>query len=189
MRRAAATVVIALILAACTQADPAGTDPAPSEPAGPAPAPSGSAEPDPTSIEIYTAAFRSLAETERWFAPVLLDERICPGIADVGQPLDRRCEGRFTQAEQTAILAELSDLPGVRFVDDPERVQDRIFRGGGLRRAGLLTVGVIDGDDERVTVGGRSYCGGLCAHWMTLVLRNGAQGWEVTGTTGPIAVA
>ena len=107
----------------------------------------------------------------------------------MGHPLDDgRCEGRFTQAEQTAILADLSDLPGVRFVDDAERVQDRIFRGG-FRRGGLLTVGVIDGDDERVTVGGRSYCGGLCAHWMTLVLRYGAEGWEVTGTIGPIAIA
>jgi hypothetical protein len=53
----------------------------------------------------------------------------------------------------------------------------------------LLTVGGIDGGDERVTVAGRSYCGGLCAHWMTLVVRNRPDGWTVTGTTGPIAIA
>ena len=52
-----------------------------------------------------------------------------------------------------------------------------------------VTVGGIDGDDERVAVAGRSYCGGLCAHWMTLVVRNRPDGWTVTGTTGPIAIA
>ena len=189
MRRAAATVVLALVLAGCTGAEPA---PAPTPSFG-APDSTGLASPspapDPTRVEIYTAAFRSLAETERWFEPVLLDDRICPGIGDIGPSLEPGgCDEQFTQGEQAAILAGLSDLPGVRFVDDAERVEDRIFRGR-LLRAGLLSVGVIDGDDERVTVGGRSYCGGLCAHWMTLVLRNGAQGWEVTGTTGPIAIA
>ena len=187
MRRAAATVVLALVLVGCTGGDPGpGRSPSIESPQPTGPTPAG---PDPTRVEIYTAAFRSLAETERWFDPVLLDDRICPGIGDVGPPLEPgRCEERFTDAEQTAILAGLSDLPAVRFVDDAERIEDRIFRGD-FRRAGLLTVGVIDGDDERVTVGGRSYCGGLCAHWMTLVLRNAPQGWEVTGTTGPIAIA
>jgi hypothetical protein len=82
----------------------------------------------------------------------------------------------------------LADLPGIRFVDDAEHIQDRIF-SGGLHGAGLLTVGGIDGGDERVTLAGRSYCGGLCAHWMTLVVRNRPDGWTVTGTTGPIAIA
>jgi hypothetical protein len=96
--------------------------------------------------------------------------------------------GAITKAEQVAILAGLAAFPRTRFVDDAERIQDRIF-AGGLEGAGLLSVGVIGGDDERVTVGGRSYCGGLCAHWMTLVLRNGPEGWTVTGTTGPVAIA
>ena len=43
--------------------------------------------------------------------------------------------------------------------------------------------------DELVTVAGRSYCGGPCAHWMTLVVRNRPDGWTVTGTTGPIAIS
>jgi hypothetical protein len=144
--------------------------------------------PDPTRVGIYVATFRSLAETERWFDPVLLDERICPDVADVRTPQQAPCPERFTEAEQAAILAGLADLPGIRFVDDAEHVQDRIF-SGGLQGAGLLTVGGIDGGDERVTVAGRSYCGGLCAHWMTLVVRNRPDGWTVTGTTGPIAIA
>src|SRR5262245_22369151 len=180
MRRALAVSALGVMAAACTERAP-GTGGSGSERTGPEPT-----GPDPTRVEIYTAAFRSLADTEGWFEPVLLDDRICPSIGDPGGK--GSCQVRFTEAEQAAIVAELDDLPGIRFVHDAERIQDRIF-SGGLSGAGLLTVGAIDGDDERVTVGGRSYCGGLCGHWMTLVLRNQADGWAVTGTTGPVAIS
>lgn len=180
MRRVLAISALVLVAAACTHEGPRpGVTPG---------GPSG-AEPtgaDPTRVEIYTAAFRSLAETERWFDPVLLDDRICPKIADLGGR--GSCRDRFTDAEQAAILGGLDDLPHVGFVDDAERIQDRIF-SGGLQGAGLLTVGEIEGDDELVTVAGRSYCGGLCAHWMTFVVRDRPAGWTVTGTTGPIAIS
>ena len=180
MRRVLAVSALVLVAAACVDTGSGGP--------GSGEEPSGQTGTDPTRVEIYTAAFRSLAETERWFDPVLLDERICPDIAKVGRAGQAPCRERFNEAEQTAILAGLADLPGVRFVDDAERIQDRIF-SGGLQGAGLLTVGVIDGDDEFVTVAGRSYCGGLCAHWMTLVVRNRPIGWTVTGTSGPVAIA
>lgn len=119
---------------------------------------------------------------------VLLDERICPDAGDVGgggQPAPWQA---FTEAEQAAILSELADVANARFVGDAKQVENRIFEGE-LQGAGLLTVGEIDGDDDRVEVGGRSYCGGLCAHWMTLVLERGPDGWSVTGTTGPVAIS
>jgi hypothetical protein len=146
-------------------------------------------EPDATRVEIYASAFRALAETEGWFDPVLLDQRICPEAGDVGgtgEPAP--CTRAFTDAEQAAILSELTDIPHARFVADAKQVEDRIFEGE-LQGAGLLTVGEIDGDGDRVEVGGRSYCGGLCAHWMTLVLERGPDGWSVTGTTGPVAIS
>jgi hypothetical protein len=146
-------------------------------------------EPDATRVEIYAAAFGALAETEGWFDPILLDQRICPEAGDVGgshQPPP--CTQAFTDAEQAAILSQLVDIPNARFVADAKQVQDRIFEGE-LQGAGLLTVGEIDGDGDRVEVGGRSYCGGLCAHWMTLVLEHGPDGWSVTGTTGPVAIS
>jgi hypothetical protein len=179
MRRVLAVSALVLVAAACTSQGSGATGSS-GEPTG---EPTG---PDPTRVEIYSAAFRSLAETERWFDPVLLDDRICPHIADLGGA--GSCEERFTEAEQAAILAGLGDLPGIRFVDDARHIQDRIF-SGGLEGAGLLTVGGIDGDHGLVAVAGRSYCGGLCAHWMTLVVRNRPVGWTVTGTTGPIAIA
>ena len=177
MRRGLAISALVVVAAACAGPDGSGSTGRAGEPTGP----------DATRVQIYAAAFRSLAETEGWFDPVLLDERICP---DAGDPGDGggSCRERFSEAEQSAIVAGLADLRNVRFVDDGERIQDRIF-SGGLEGAGLLTVGRIEGDDELVTVAGRSYCGGLCAHWMTLVVRNRPDGWTVTGTTGPIAIS
>ena len=146
-------------------------------------------EPDPDRVEIYSKAFRELAGTEGWFDPVLLDERICPDTGDIsgdGEP--EPCREAFTEAEQAAILSELADLPNVRFVADAERITERIFEGD-LQGAGLLSVAEIDGDGDRVEVGGSAYCGGLCGHWMTLVVERGADGWTVTGTTGPVAIS
>lgn len=150
--------------------------------------PAQSPEADPDRVRIYSSAFRELAATEGWFDPVLLDERICPDVADVATADPAPCEERFTEAEQATLLAELADFPGVRFVDDAERIRDRIF-ADELQGAGLLTVGPIEGDGDRVTVGARSYCGSLCAHWMTLVIQQGPDGWAVTGTTGPVAIS
>jgi hypothetical protein len=118
MRRVPAVLVLVLIAAACANEGSGG--PGSGEP-------SGQAGPDPTRVEIYTAAFRSLAETERWFDPVLLDERICPDVAEVGKAEQAPGRERFTEAEQAAILTGLVDFPGVRFVDDAERIQDRIL--------------------------------------------------------------
>jgi hypothetical protein len=180
-RNAAILVLLVLVVVSCGRL----RDDGPASGGGP----SGPEEPDATRVEIYASAFRALAETEGWFDPVLLDERICPEAGDVGgggQPAP--CTKTFTEAEQAAILSELSDVANARFVADANQVEDRIF-DGELQGAGLLTVGEIDGDGDRVEVGGRSYCGGLCAHWMTLVLEHGPDGWSVTGTTGPVAIS
>ena len=95
---------------------------------------------------------------------------------------------RLVIADAEDLLKATAANAGEKVAAARERIQDRIF-SGGLEGAGLLTVGRIEGDDELVTVAGRSYCGGLCAHWMTLVVRNRPDGWTVTGTTGPIAIS
>ncbi|MGH2672352.1 MAG: hypothetical protein ACRDHC_05190 [Actinomycetota bacterium] len=180
-RHAALLVLLALAVVSCGRL----ADDGPASGGG-EPAPE---EPDATRVEIYASAFRALAETEGWFDPVLLDERICPdagAVGGMGEPAP--CTQAFTEAEQAAILFELTDIPNARFVADAKQVEDRIFEGE-LQGAGLLTVGEIDGDGDRIEVGGRSYCGGVCAHFMTLVLERGPDGWTVTGTTGPVSIA
>src|SRR5215510_7084792 len=113
MKRALAATALAMAAACVGQgsAGPGSDGPSGGRPTGP----------DPRRVEIYTAAFRSLAETESWFDPVLLDDRICPDIGDV-RAAPGPCEERFTEAEQAAILAGLDDLPGIRFVDDAGRI-------------------------------------------------------------------
>lgn len=180
-RHAALLVLLALAVVSCGRLRDDGPASGGGQP--------GLEEPDATRVEIYASAFRALAETEGWFDPVLLDERICPDAGDVGgsgQPAP--CTETFTDAEQAAILSELADVGDARFVADAKQVEDRIFEGE-LQGTGLLTVGEIDGDGDRVEVGGRSYCGGVCAHFMTLVLERTADGWTVTGTTGPVSIA
>lgn len=169
-------LLLALVTVSCAHA---GSGPA--EPDG------GPRGPDPTRIEIYEASFRALFETERWYDPVMLDERICPGVGDPSNGASP-CEETFTEAEQDAILAELADLPRVRFVDDAERVRDRFFTDR-ISNTGLLAVGPIERHGERVTVDANAYCGSLCAHWMTFVLEDDVDGWSVTGTTGPVAIS
>jgi hypothetical protein len=180
MKRLAFLVLVGLAAVSCggLRDDGPGSGGGPTEPP----------EPDPDRVEIYSTAFRELAATEGWFDPVLLDARICPDAGDVGAEAEQPCREAFTEAEQAAILSELADLPNVRFVADAERITERIFEGG-LQGAGLLSVAEIDGDGDRVEVGGSAYCGGLCGHWMTLVVERGADGWAVTGTTGPVAIS
>jgi hypothetical protein len=179
MKRYAVIVLVALAAASCGGL---GTD-GPGSGGGPT-----GPSVDRDRVEIYASAFRALAETEGWFDPIFLDERICPSAGDVMSETDEPCHETFTDAEKAAVLAELDDLANVRFVSDAERVQDRIFEGR-LEGAGLLTVGEIDGDGDRVEVSGSAYCGGLCGHWMTLVVERGAEGWTVSGTTGPVAIS
>jgi hypothetical protein len=143
---------------------------------------------DARKIAIYEVAIRSLAGTEGWFDPVLIDERICAEVGDPMTKIQTACESRFTDDEQVALLSSLTDLSGVRFVAHADDVTHRIFEGE-LKGAGLIGVGPIVGDGNQVEVPGKSYCGGLCGHWMTLVVENGDEGWSVTGTTGPVAIS
>jgi hypothetical protein len=143
---------------------------------------------DQRKIDVYEAAIRSLSGTEGWFDPVLIDDRICAGTGDPMSETTDPCTERFLDAEQTALLTALADLPHVAFVHDAARVTQRIF-DEKLQGAGLLAVGPLDGDGDRVEVPGEAYCGGLCGHWMTLVVERGPDGWAVSGTTGPVAIS
>jgi hypothetical protein len=118
---------------------------------------------DQRKVDVYEAAIRSLAGTEGWFDPVLIDDRICAGAGDPMSETTDPCTERFLNAEQAALLTALADLPHVAFVHDADRITQRIF-DGKLQGAGLLAVGPLDGDGDRVEVPGEAYCGGLCGH-------------------------
>jgi hypothetical protein len=84
----------------------------------------------------------------------------------------------------------VAGVPGVVFVSDPNSVlaTDGCVRvkDGGI----LVTLGTIDGDGGQVKVGINGFVACLGATWLTYVVgRQPGGGWQVTGTTGPMAVA
>jgi hypothetical protein len=151
--------------------------------------PGAGADPDPVdtrTVGVYEAVIREMVGLEGWFTRVYLYERPCPGAGDpTGAPAP--CNEPLPDAEQAALLEALHDLPRVEFVSDPEPVQDAIFDGpaGGA----LIRFGPIDGAGDRVEVSASAFCGGLCGHWMTLVVEGSGSEWRVTGTTGPVAIS
>jgi hypothetical protein len=62
--------------------------------------------------------------------------------------------------------------------------------GGVVRDHGaLVTLGTIPDGERRVEVGVSLYIANLAGTWLTYVVELAADGWAVTGTTGPVAIS
>ncbi|MEZ5174857.1 MAG: hypothetical protein R2823_01440 [Acidimicrobiia bacterium] len=94
----------------------------------------------------------------------------------------------LTDAERAAIVAALSPLGSVRWIDDPAE-----WRTGDLQPAveGAAIVGVgepvIMGSTGLVPVS--LWCGGLCGTWFTYRLDLVDNEWVVIGPEGPVAIS
>jgi hypothetical protein len=144
---------------------------------------------DERRVGIYEAALRELHSTEGWFDPVIIDERICAGVGSADAEIDHRnCPDWFSAEEQQALLRSLSDLPNVRFTNHAPSITRRIFHEK-IKNAGLLLVGPISGWGDRVEVAGSAYCGGLCGHWMTMVIERDEDSWTFTRTVGGVGMS
>jgi len=53
----------------------------------------------------------------------------------------------------------------------------------------VVTVGPLPEGGAKLEVGASLYAGPLAATWLTYVVEEKAGGWEVTGTTGPVAIS
>ena len=160
----------------------------------------GPSTPDQRTVGIYSAVIRYLAGTESFYDHIYVQDRPCqaeprpvPGHEDMTEDtLTDECGPPLTEQEQRAILDRLGDLPKLEFVSDADAVQDRIFdaTGAGTGDDVLIRYGRIDDQDgDRLEIPGSAYCGGVCGHWMTLIVERRGEGWAVTGTTGPIGIA
>lgn len=145
------------------------------------------------TVEIYAAVVTQLVTEDNTFgggeAPfehVYIVDAAVTG-AGLVRARDRRAE-RFEAAVRTGLRRELNELPPVDFVSDPDVV--RGDRQGNVRAdAVLITLGPIIGNGERVEVGASLWCSRMCGRWLTYVVEFGADGWIVTGTTGPQAIS
>jgi hypothetical protein len=142
-------------------------------------------------VAIYAAVIREMAGTEEFYRQIFVYERPCPGAGDPERSSSDDCARPLSGEEQAAILERLKDLPPVEFVSDAKPIQDRIFNATeeGTEGDVLIRFGPAPDGENRVEVPASAYCGGLCGHWMTLVVQREDEGWKVTGTTGPVSIS
>ena len=91
---------------------------------------------------------------------------------------------------QIRVQEELALLPPIRFVADGDEVigtprDETEVRDGGI----LITLGPVPEGNDRLEVEASSYIAALAATWQTWVLERHGLRWQITGTTGPVAVS
>jgi hypothetical protein len=112
--------------------------------------------------------------------------------SDAGNPIGDTHTGDPIPSDVKArITASLAQTVSITFISNKGSVLETSNGCATVRNRGILiTLGTIDGDDDQVTVGINGYVACLGATWLTYLVRNQpGTGWNVTGTTGPIAMA
>jgi hypothetical protein len=89
------------------------------------------------------------------------------------------------------IAAVIQPLATVEFIPDAKAAIDRYFEA---ERVGGELVTVVSIDDiriagERAELDMALWCGSLCGTWFTYEAKLGAEGWEILGTTGSVAIS
>jgi hypothetical protein len=154
--------------------------------AGPAPS-------DPTArpVAIYSTVVRHMVTEEGQSSgfPVvyILDHSVERAADPDGQNgVVRDFPGEIREG----IERSLAQVARVEFIPDRDSVIGPPGAGGRVEGGGiLLTLGPIRGEGDRVEVPASSYLGNLAATWQTWVVQRTAEGWQVTGTTGPVAIS
>lgn len=144
---------------------------------------------------IYAAVIRQLVTVDHTFGgdpgfgTIFVLDRADPRAGEGIAPQED--EGTPISAEvQEEIRAELGDLPPVRFVATREEVVGPMEDGGVVEDNGaFVTLGTIPAEGDRVEIGAGMYIANLAGTWLTYVVRHNGEGWEVTGTTGPVAIS
>jgi hypothetical protein len=122
------------------------------------------------------------------FPVIYVLDRAVEGASDVEGDTGARTP--ISSEVQIRVQEELAQLPPIRFVPDPDEVIGSPEEGSQVRNGGiLLTLGPIPEGDDRLEVEASSYIANLAATWQTWVLERYGLRWQVTGTTGPVAVA
>jgi hypothetical protein len=96
----------------------------------------------------------------------------------------------FSEELQAGLRSVLSDLPPIEFVSDRQEVVVEkdgfpMVKGGN----GLVTLGPIPEEGDRLEVPASLYFTGLAGIWLTYVVENAGGEWQITGTTGPVAIS
>ncbi|MEV4513835.1 hypothetical protein AB0K00_33375 [Dactylosporangium sp. NPDC049525] len=192
-RLAGLMAVLVLAAAAACARDAAAQDPAPAAPASGPPASAGATRDAEVYVQVLRRYLGTPAENsfpERTFRQIFVLDRVVPDSgrpeappANAGEPLPGGI--------QQHIVGALSDVGPVSFVADRKSVivpRDGcdVVKDDGI----LITLDAVDGEGDRVEVGINGFVACLGATWLTYVVeRTAGGGWQVTGTTGPMAIA
>jgi hypothetical protein len=132
---------------------------------------------------ILVAGLRRLVTVDNTFGggDVFSDIRIVNVIAD---DLDRDLH----PLELEMIAAALQDPAIVSFIKDAGAEIDALFNESPAGVA-ILSVGDVRIEADRAELDLQMWCGSLCGLWITYELAPTADGWEVLGTVGPIAIS
>ena len=193
MRRLAFALTAVMIVAnACTGA-----------PGGQAERPSPRAETETVDkqtaaeIEIYAAVIRRLVTKDHTFgtgpSPFEYIYVVNGPIEDAGDPLGDHfgpASEPFPKNVVDGIEQELRDLSPVRFITDGREARRGKHGMGGVTNDGvIISLGPIERNKGRISIGNGLWCGGTCGQRLTYVLTQQDGKWKITGTTGPYAIS
>jgi hypothetical protein len=195
--RVAFALVLALLTAACASDErPPAAGPETPITAG-SPTPAGSmplGERISEKSEIYAKVIRRLILRDHTFGGgkspfkrIYVLDGINPDAASPMKDTLASPTKPFSADLKRDITEQLGSLPPIEFVEKAETVQRK---RGDVRKDGVIIVlGPIEGNNQRVEVPNALWCGGLCAQWLTYVLKERSGSWTITGTTGPMAIS
>jgi hypothetical protein len=130
-----------------------------------------------TSEEGQASGFRVIYVLDR-----LMENADDPDDPGSGTPLPPE--------DQEALREALAEVAPVEFVSSREEVTGPQAEGARVQNDGIfLTLGPIRGEGDRVLVPASSYLGNLAGTWQTWVVEREPDGWQVTGTEGPVAIS
>jgi hypothetical protein len=203
-------VVVVAGLAGCSGGDSRDVQsersPATSADGGTASAPA-SSTPGPTPAEaepvrdafVYAAVIEELVDESTSGRPdppfkvIFVLDGAVPKAAKATFARDPRTPFRHDVKDGVLFLATLNELPPIEFVarrDSAVVGSDSGKRPGEARDGGaVVTLGPVKGGEGRVEVGSSLWINGLSARWQTYVVAEKEGVWEVTGTTGPLAIS
>jgi heat shock protein HslJ len=138
---------------------------------------------DPARAGLIAEAVKRLLSVDNSFdgADVFNDVRIATVIgADPDQPLQ--------SLEMEMIAAAVSEFGTVRYIDDADAEIEAL---SDESPAGVAVVSVegVSILDDRAEVEMRLWCGSLCGVFLTYEAEPQDGEWNITGTTGPIAMS
>jgi hypothetical protein len=145
---------------------------------------------------IYAAVIRQLVTRDHTFGDrpspfghVYVVDRPVPGAGDP-RPDHGTAMEPFPGDLKAEIESRLEDLPPLDFIVDPDTVRmGKQGMAGVKNRGAIITLGPIEREERDAQVPAGLWCSGRCGAWLTYVLSSEAGGWEVTGTTGPVAIS